>query len=136
MAHLGYSRPRPVTLALVAGPEYETEIKQLRATMSTIGQVLDLDGMRREIADLGEQVAAPDLWDDQDNATRVTGRLSGLQGEVDRFGELEARIEDLGALVELGVELDDADSLAEAEAELPKLYAAQKGFFRRRSARA
>ena len=42
MAHLGYSRPRPVTLALVAGPEYETEIKQLRATMSTIGQVLDL----------------------------------------------------------------------------------------------
>src|SRR5688500_1085148 len=89
--------------------------------MSTIGQVLDLDGMRREIADLGEQVAAPDLWDDQDNATRVTGRLSGLQGEVDRFGELEARIEDLGALVELGVELDDADSLAEAESELPKV---------------
>jgi peptide chain release factor 2 len=37
--------------------------------MSTIGQVLDLDGMRREIADLGEQVAAPDLWDDQANAT-------------------------------------------------------------------
>jgi peptide chain release factor 2 len=105
----------------VAGPDYDTEIKQLRATMSTIGQVLDLDGMRREIADLGEQVAAPDLWDDQDNATRVTGRLSGLQGEVDRFGELEARIEDLGALVELGVELDDADSLAEAEAELPKV---------------
>ena len=105
----------------MAGPDYDTEIKQLRATMSTIGQVLDLDGMRREIADLGEQVAAPDLWDDQDNATRVTGRLSGLQGEVDRFGELEARIEDLGALVELGVELDDADSLAEAEAELPKV---------------
>ena len=86
----------------MAGPEYDTEIKQLRATMSTIGQVLDLDGMRREIADLGEQVAAPDLWDDQANATRVTGRLSGLQGEVDRFSELEARIEDLGALVELG----------------------------------
>jgi len=105
----------------VAGPEYDTEIKQLRATMSTIGQVLDLDGMRREIADLGEQVAAPDLWDDQANATRVTGRLSGLQGEVDRFSELEARIEDLGALVELGVELDDADSLAEAEVELPKV---------------
>ena len=59
--------------------------------MHTIEQVLDLDGMRVEIADLGEQVAAPDLWDDQDNATRVTGRLSDLQGQVDRFTELESR---------------------------------------------
>jgi peptide chain release factor 2 len=105
----------------VAGPDYDTEIKQLQATMTTIGQVLDLDGMRREIADLGEQVAAPDLWDDQENATRVTGRLSALQGELDRFSELDRRIEDLGALVELGQEADDAEALAEAEAELVKV---------------
>ena len=118
---MGYSWCGPVALRIVAGPDYDTEIKQLRATMSTIGQVLDLDGMRREIADLGEQVAAPDLWDDQSNATRVTGRLSGLQGELDRFSDLESRIEDLGALVELGLEVDDAASLAEAEAELPKV---------------
>ena len=105
----------------MAGPDFDTEIKQLQATMSTIGQVLDLDGMRREIADLGEQVAAPDLWDDQTNATRVTGRLSGLQGELDRFSDLESRIGDLGALVELGQEEDDAASMAEAEAELTKI---------------
>jgi peptide chain release factor 2 len=105
----------------VAGPDFDTEIKQLQATMSTIRQVLDLDGMRREIADLGEQVAAPDLWDDQGNATRVTGRLSALQGELDRFSELDSRIEDLGALVELGQEEDDAASMAEAEAELAKV---------------
>src|SRR3954447_10002222 len=112
---------RAVALTLVAGPDFDTEIKQLQATMSTVGQVLDLDGMRREIADLGEQVAAPDLWDDQANATRVTGRLSALQGELDRFSDLQGRIGDLGALVELGQEEDDADSLAEAEAELVKV---------------
>jgi peptide chain release factor 2 len=111
----------PVALLIVAGPDYDTEIKQLRATMSTIGQVLDLDGMRREIADLGEQVAAPDLWDDQGNATRVTGRLSALQGELDRFSDLDSRIGDLEALVELGQEVDDAASLAEAEVELGKV---------------
>ena len=92
----------------MAGPDFDTEIKQLRATMSTIEQVLDLDAMRAEIADLGEQVAAPDLWDDQDNATRVTGRLSALQGEVDRFTELDGRIDDLETLVQLGQEEDDA----------------------------
>ncbi|GAA5146379.1 peptide chain release factor 2 [Nocardioides marinquilinus] len=108
----------------MAGPDFDTEIKQLQATMTTIGQVLDLDGMRAEIADLGEQVAAPDLWDDQDNATRVTGRLSDLQGQVDRFSELSGRIDDLAIMVELSREEDDADSLAEAERELRKVQTA------------
>src|SRR5690242_18820651 len=89
--------------------------------MKTIGQVLDLDGMRREIADLGEQVAAPDLWDDQDNATRVTGRLSALQGQLDRFTELDGRLDDVEIMVQLSQEENDASSLAEAEAELGRL---------------
>ena len=108
----------------MAGPDFDAEIKQLQATMSTIGQVLDLDGMRREIADLGEQVAAPDLWDDQENATRVTGRLSGLQGELDRFTGLQGRIDDLAVMVELGQEEDDASSLAESETELRRVQKA------------
>jgi peptide chain release factor 2 len=111
-------------LHLVADIDFDVEIKQLRATMKTIGQVLDLDRMRREIADLGTQVAAPDLWDDQANATRVTGRLSGLQGQLDRFLSLEASIDDLEALVQLGQEENDASSMTEAEAELRKIHAA------------
>jgi len=111
----------------VAGPDYDTEIKQLQATMRTIEQVLDIGAMHKEIADLAEQVAAPDLWDDQSNATRVTGRLSDLQGQVDRFAALESRIEDLGILAELGQEEGDADSLAEAERELGKIKAAVEG---------
>ena len=65
-----------VAFIFVAATDFDSEIKQLQATMKTIGSVLDLDGMRKEIADLGEQVAVPDLWDDQANAQRVTGRLS------------------------------------------------------------
>ncbi|WP_346386723.1 peptide chain release factor 2 [Nocardioides sp.] len=105
----------------MAGPDYDQEIKQLQATMHTIEQVLDLDAMRAEIADLGEQVAAPDLWDDQDNATRVTGRLSLLQGELDRFNALNGRVEDLAIMVELSQEEGDAEALAEAERELGKI---------------
>ena len=95
--------------------------------MKTIGQVLDLDAMAVEIESLGVQVAAPDLWDDQDNATRVTGRLSDLQGQVDRFGELMTRIEDIGVLVELGTEEGDEASLTEAESELKKVKKAVEG---------
>ena len=89
--------------------------------MRTIEQVLDLDSMKKEIADLGEQVAAPDLWDDQDNAQRVTGRLSALNGEVERFSTLQGRIDDVGIMVELAQDEGDADSLAEAEIELGRV---------------
>jgi peptide chain release factor 2 len=108
----------------VAGPDFETQIKQLQATMHTIEQVLDVDDMRKEIAELGEQVAAPDLWDDQANAQKITGRLSALQGELERFTSLQSRIDDLSIMLELSREENDADSLAEAEAELQRIHKA------------
>ena len=122
-ACLSFDTPhtRAVVLVLVASTDFEAEIKQLQATMKTIGQVLDLDAMRAEIAELGEQVAAPDLWDDQENATRVTGRLSMLQGELDRFTSLETRVEDLELMVEMATEEGDADTLAESERELARI---------------
>ncbi len=95
--------------------------------MSTIEQVLDLPRMRAEIAELGEQVAAPDLWDDQANAQRVTGRLSVLNGEVDRFTELNGRVDDLSLMAEMAIEEGDAESLAESEAELERLKKAVEG---------
>jgi len=105
----------------VAATDFDSEIKQLQATMKTIGSVLDLDGMREEIADLGEQVAVPDLWDDQANAQRVTGRLAALQGEVDRVTGLRARLDDLAVLAQLADEEHDAQAMAEAEAEIVRV---------------
>jgi peptide chain release factor 2 len=105
----------------VAGPDFDARIKDLQATMHTIEQVLDLDKMRAEIADLGQQVAAPDLWDDQANAQRVTGRLSALQGELERFTGLQSRLDDIQLMVQLGQEENDAASLTESEAELDRV---------------
>lgn len=133
MDALPYPEPQPrmrrdasgdVALPVVAGPDFDTQIKQLQATMHTIEQVLDLGAMRAEIADLGEQVAAPDLWDDQTNAQRVTGRLSALQGELERFTGLQQRLDDLELMLEMAREENDADSLAESEKELARVHKA------------
>ncbi|HET8602893.1 MAG TPA: peptide chain release factor 2 [Marmoricola sp.] len=106
----------------MANRDFEAEIRQLQATMGTIGKVLDVDRMRAEIADLGEQVAAPDLWDDQANAQRVTGRLSVLQNELERFTGLASRVDDLEVLLQLAREEGDADTLVEAQSELDRLH--------------
>ncbi len=86
--------------------------------MGSIEAVLDLDKLRAEIAVLEEQAAAPSLWDDPEAAQKITSKLSHLQAEVRKTETLRGRIDDLGVLFDLAQEMDDADTLAEAEAEL------------------
>jgi peptide chain release factor 2 len=108
----------------VAPTDFDTEIKQLQATMVTIGKVLDLDAIRTEIAGLSEEVSDPNLWDDQANAQRVTGRLSLLQGELDRFATLSTRLEDVELMVEMATEEGDEATLAETDHELDRVHKA------------
>ena len=106
----------------MAETDFSEHLHGIKATLTSIEKVLDLDKMRAEIAELQVQVGAPDLWDDQGNAQRVTGRLSALQSELERTTGLRQRIEDLEILVELSQEEGDAESLAEAETELGRIH--------------
>ncbi|MGW6707379.1 peptide chain release factor 2 [Streptomyces sp. NPDC054956] len=94
------------------------ELKSLSSTMGSIEAVLDLDKLRADIAVLEEQAAAPSLWDDPEAAQKITSKLSHLQAEVRKTETLRGRIDDLAVLFELAQEMEDADTLAEAESEL------------------
>ncbi|PID96873.1 MAG: peptide chain release factor 2 [Actinomycetales bacterium] len=102
--------------------DFGDEIKQLRATMDSVREVTDLDALTERIARLEEQASAPDLWDDSDRAQAVTSALSRANAERDRVTGMDARIDDLEVLAELGLEETAADvraeTLAEAEGEL------------------
>jgi len=87
--------------------------------MTSIEAVVDLDALRAEIKRLGEEAAAPDLWDDQAKAQKVTSRLSYVQGELNRVETLRRRLDDLEVLAELAEAEDDAATRAEVETELP-----------------
>jgi peptide chain release factor 2 len=97
------------------------ELKELSATLANVEAVLDLGKLRDEAAQLEEQAAAPDLWDDPEAAQKVTSRLSYVQGEIRRVEELRRRVDDAQVLWEMAEEADDADSKAEAEAEATSL---------------
>ncbi|MFI0515284.1 peptide chain release factor 2 [Streptomyces sp. WSLK1-5] len=94
------------------------ELKSLSSTMESIEAVLDLDKLRADIAVLEEQAAAPSLWDNPDEAQKITSKLSHLQAEVRKADALRARIDDLSVLFEMAEEEDDPDTRAEAESEL------------------
>lgn len=86
--------------------------------MGSIEAVLDLEKLRADIAVLEEQAAAPSLWDDPEAAQKITSKLSHLQAEVRKAETLRGRIDDVAVLFELAEEMDDPDTLAEAETEL------------------
>jgi peptide chain release factor 2 len=107
-------------LTLVA-TDFAEEIRTLRATMSSVRDVTDLDALTAQIAELEQQAAEPTLWDDQEKAQHVTSSLSRAKAELDRITGMDSRVDDLEALVEMGQEENDADTLAEAENELVSL---------------
>jgi peptide chain release factor 2 len=95
------------------------ELKNLKATMTSIEAVVDLETLRADIERLGAEAAVPDLWDDQVKAQQVNSRLSYAQGELSRVENLRRRLDDLELMFEMGGAEDDAETLAEVEADLP-----------------
>jgi len=96
-------------------------IKDLASTLGSIEAVLDTDALRAAVADLEREAARPDLWNDQEEAQRVTSQLSHKQAELNRVTGLRARLDDLPVLYELAEDEGDESSLNEANAELDKL---------------
>jgi peptide chain release factor 2 len=95
--------------------------RALAATLTSVEAVLDLPRLHAELDDLNAQAAAPDLWDDQERAQRVTSRLSAVQNEIARVEGLRRRVDDLAVLIELADAEDDADTRAEVATEITDL---------------
>ena len=101
--------------------EPREHIEELSATLRSIEAVIDLPKLAADIAALEVEASAPNLWDDQANAQKVTSRLSFLQAELARVTNLRRRLEDVPVLLELAEEMGDEGSLAEAVKELSGL---------------
>ncbi|MFC7531351.1 peptide chain release factor 2 [Actinoplanes sp. GCM10030250] len=101
--------------------DFPEQLKALDATLRNIENVLDVDKLRRDKADLEEQASAPDLWDDQARAQDVNSRLSYASGEISKLERLRSRLDDAGVLLELAEDEGDAGSIAEVGDELATL---------------
>jgi peptide chain release factor 2 len=104
-------------------PDVAADINELSDTLASIEAVTDLDGLRAQIADLEQQAARPDLWDDPEAAQKVTSQLSHKQSELRKVEELRQRLDDLPVLYELAEEegADGAEAGVEADAERDRL---------------
>ena len=105
----------------MAEMDFAQALEQAKAKYEMISKALDPEGLRSRIADLERQASAPGLWDDQENAQKVTSRLSALQSQLKHLESASSRLGDVQALEELGQEEHDQDTLVEARKEIDSL---------------
>ena len=99
------------------------ELKDLSATLASIGAVLDVDALRRRATELEAQASQPDLWNDPERAQKVNSDLSYVQGDLRRVDDLNRRLDDATLLLEMAEDEDDQASRDEVEAEVGALRA-------------
>ena len=105
----------------MAIPDVAESLGELEQTLSSIEQVLDVPRLQARADELEAEASAPNLWDDQANAQRVTSQLALVQGDIRRVESLRRRLDDLGVLVELAESEDDQATWDEAARELDGL---------------
>ncbi|MGI8984142.1 MAG: peptide chain release factor 2 [Acidimicrobiales bacterium] len=99
------------------------DLVELRRRLSESGKDLGLDAKRVRLAELEKLASDPSLWDDQNEARRVTSELAMVTDDIDLLDGLEARLSDVEVLFALGREESDDSVEAEVEAGLTSLIA-------------
>ena len=93
--------------------DYSDDLAALRRRLDEAQVYLRIDELREARPQLEVEASRPDLWDDADQARKVTGELSSVVEDIELYERLDGRIADAETLFELGREEDDDSVEAE-----------------------
>jgi len=93
----------------------------LSSTLASIEAVIDIDKLTKELSVLEDQAGQPDLWNDPENAQKVTSALSRVQATINKVSSLRSRIQDLPIMLELAEAEDNPNAKSEVIRELDLL---------------
>ncbi len=87
--------------------ELRLELLECRKPLDELAEALGLEEMRKEIAILEEQAAAPDFWDDMKNSQKILQKTATLKNKVAAYEKLNTDYEDALIMIELSDEEED-----------------------------
>jgi peptide chain release factor 2 len=85
------------------------------------GGIFDLARMTSDLQALEAQMGQPNFWNDARAAAAISRKKATIERELHQWHEIETKVSDLGALLELAVESGDAGLERELAAELRQL---------------
>ena len=102
--------------------DFAPDLVALRQRLDQARGYLRIEELGTRRAELEEEMADPDLWNDQDRGRRVQVDLSRVIEDLDHHAGLVARLEDVETLVELAVEEDEESLESEIAEVVDALY--------------
>jgi peptide chain release factor 2 len=100
-------------------PEPRVRTAELEERLAELEAFFDVEGLREEAEELGDEMSRPGFWDDPDEARAVSARFSRVQGRIELLDGLRGTLSDSEELLELAE--DDGELLSEVEEELGRV---------------
>ena len=87
--------------------DFSEEILLLRQRLDEAEKYLKIDELKDQKLSLEQESADPELWNDQDKGRQVQTDLARVVEDLERYSNLETRIEDAETLIEMAAEEKD-----------------------------
>ncbi len=104
-------------------------IKTLGENIAALGDAINAEELKKEVAELDNRTAAPDFWNDAENSQKVLKQLKAKKSLLDGYITLSKSYDDLTTLIDMIADEED-DSYAEEVitdlTALEKQYAEEK----------
>ncbi|MBK8275716.1 MAG: peptide chain release factor 2 [Nitrospira sp.] len=101
--------------------EVDARVRVLADQVSELRGHFDFAHMTSELQELEAQMSQPHFWNDARAAAAVSRKKTTIERELQQWRELETKMDDVGALLELARESGDAGLEMELTAELSRL---------------
>ena len=97
------------------------ELGKLREKIEKAADALHLPVLEEELAELKEEMNAPEFWNDLERSTAVNRKVSQIEGKLNHVASLYTRADDIDAMLMLLEEEPDDDMGDECANELESL---------------
>lgn len=91
------------------------EFEGMKPQLTDLKAAINYDGVKKEIADLEEQTAQPDFWNDSENSQKISQKLGALKGKLAQYDKLAENFDDVITMAELANEEEDESMLPEVK---------------------
>ncbi|TNE82833.1 MAG: peptide chain release factor 2, partial [Gammaproteobacteria bacterium] len=98
-------------------------LEDLQARTDVLRGYLDYANKKDRLTEVELELGDPGVWDDPDRAQQLGRERASLELVVETIENLDSGIEDASTLLEMAVEENDSDAVADIEAEIAQLTA-------------
>nr|WP_191668270.1 peptide chain release factor 2 [uncultured Limosilactobacillus sp.] len=108
--------------------EAKKQVEAMQKEVTHFGGLFDLDALDERIAEIEQEMAQPDFWNDNEKAQKIITENNNLKDKRDTFVNLRDQIADLETSIELLTVEPDADLQEEFETSFDETQQALKQY--------